>query len=241
MKQIRYSIFETNSSSTHAITFTEEPWMELLDNEKISLNKCPSITLLNIDKFYPDSIYAIGLADKLSLLLTDGILAHPYQKEECLKAFNELFNYIKIKDNVRLKYDLSLLSDKSFMKEWEEYTDGNGNPVIQYPLNSASDSYNNLDEYFKNRCIDEQKEEIDEKTKSIEHFKMFHQLNSSKFDYHYEEENELEHMKVTLKFMESGHKNSWEYSVYNDPIITNIKHLYQFITDTRFSIHISRD
>lgn len=241
MLQIRKSIFETNSSSTHAISFV----MDILtypgqsSSSEINVHNCPTIELLALDKFYfmsGDNIF-----EKLSIILTDGVLAHPEERAECLNTLDKLFSHIKKIHGKQLEYDISALSNKPFIKNWEEnYSDGNANPFIFYPL--VTDSKEPLIDYLRKTSIRQLDSVIKKEDERIKKEKTSVSPNDI-YDTIYDDEYVNKKRKLKLKFMKSGHKWSWTCNtdVGSPCRIKNLRHLYEFVIDDRFSLQIGRD
>ena len=246
MRQIRHNIFETNSSSTHSISLImnipdPETSGMVLRPSGITIDNCDTtIKLMNKDDFmfaYGDNIY-----DKLALIFTDAVMAHDDQREECLQMLDKLFDMIEQRHGKRFKYSLDELKNDEFLKEWDDYTDGNDNPFLCYPLEYDSDI--SLIEYLQTNKISELEDQINKTEKRINERKMFIDLKDQ-YSCIYEEECDNEKAKIELKFMKSGHKWNWNFDTHlysdNQLRIKNLRHLYELVIDDRFTLTIERD
>ena len=155
MKQIRHSVFETNSSSTHSITFYRDKEHLISDfvyhlpidgEDELEFEKaCKVKDDEKIGLFKPKTMYdnrCVGLKGKLKCIITDTFLHYG-----CVSNFKivketiqKLICLVNVRKHLDIKFDWNKYenwSDEDWYKWKDEYTDGNWQPIIN--LNKVKD------------------------------------------------------------------------------------------------------
>ena len=125
MKQIRHSVFETNSSSTHSLTMCTKQEFNDFNSGKLFINNMPRHyikeypTMLNVDQ-----LRKIGI-----LLSKDENMSKWYDEDFENMSDEELIEYFLDNDDI---YDSDYFENDDLEYFEEEYTTPNGETIVAF-------------------------------------------------------------------------------------------------------------
>ncbi len=250
MRQIRKSVFETNSSSTHSISFTEKASIsdlyEFLDirKENDAIQNCKNIYFLSIDQMR--NSYIQYPRKKLQLLYTDIFKTRPWNNDNSLDMWNELIELIETKHNIKITFHNTIdpSTNTEDISEWDkernDWSDGNADNLIQLNHTKLNSDDNDFETRFKKLVIGELESVIEEKQEMIDKFENgIYFLD--KTNYRWELYEDLEILKVKLNHAKHGNKHNWFLNCCEALPFYTVEEMYNFIIDDRFVIILDRD